>query len=111
MTNAIIDCVHDLALRYPCRLIFYNRNCQPLSHDYASGDSDDDTYLPSDIDDSDYDYPYDSYEHGGVFTPPICDDAPTGVYDYHEDYALDAEPPGDNQVSVAIKEEECVEED
>ena len=71
MTNKVIDCVHSLARRNPCGIIFSNCNGQPLSHDDAFTGSYDNTYLPSETDDDDADYPYDNIEHGGNTAPPI----------------------------------------
>ena len=105
MTNKVIDCVHSLARRNPCGIIFSNCNGQPLSHDDAFTGSYDNTYLPSETDDDDADYPYDNIEHGGNTAPPIWGYAPTGLYDYHNDYTLYDEPPGYNQGCSAIKEE------
>ena len=54
MTNKDIDCVHSLARHDTSGIIFSDRNGQPLSCDDDSDGSDDDTYIPSDTDDSDY---------------------------------------------------------
>ena len=52
MPNEVIGSVHVLARHNPRGLIFSNRNGQPLSYDDAFDDSDCDTYLCSDTDDS-----------------------------------------------------------
>ena len=84
------------------------RKVQPIYHDDSYDESDDDTCLPSDTNDSDDDYPSNNYEHGGNVTPYICVDTPTGVYDHHNPCALDSEPPGDNQGRATTKEEEFI---
>ena len=54
MPNEFMYCAHALSCPDPCGIIFSDPNGQPLSRDNASDDSDDDTYIPSDTDDSDY---------------------------------------------------------
>ena len=54
MPNEFIYCAHALSRRDPRGIIFSDRNGQHLYRDNASDDSDDDTYIPSDTDDSDY---------------------------------------------------------
>ena len=77
--NEVTDCVHALTHSNSRRIIFFSRNYKPLSHDDVSNESDDETYLPSDTDDSKHDYPSKNDEHGGNAAPPIRENAPTGV--------------------------------
>ena len=104
MPNEVIDSIHALSWHDPRRIIFSDCNGWPLTHDDASDEIDDNTYLRSDTDDRGDYYPSENYEHGGDAAPPICNDVPTGVYDYHDTYTLDDYPPGVNQGIAAIKE-------